>query len=98
MRLGIVSDIHCNIESLDLALAKMGDVDEVLCAGDAVFTYRFSNEVVARLREIGARIVLGNHDLDVLGPQGIRVREHELTDPDLVRWLYRQPTRVPEPG
>ena len=81
MRLGLVSDIHCNIESLDVALEQMGDVDEVLCAGDAIFSFRFSNAVVARLRQIGARMVLGNHELDVLGPQGIRVREDKKTDP-----------------
>ncbi len=94
MRLGLVSDIHCNIESLDVALEQMGDVDEVLCAGDAIFSFRFSNAVVARLRQIGARMVLGNHELDVLGPQGIRVREDKKTDPELLRWLYRQPTRI----
>ena len=45
MRLGIVSDIHCNADALSLALERMGDVDELLCAGDAVFEYRFSFSV-----------------------------------------------------
>ena len=95
MRLGIISDIHCNIESLDTALERMSDtVDEVLCAGDSILGFRFSNDVIARLREIGARVVLGNHDLDVLSPQGVRVREDKQTDQELLRWLYRQPTRI----
>ncbi len=94
MRLGIVSDIHGNLASLDAALALMGPVDEVLCAGDLVSGFRFSNEVVARLREIGARVVLGNHDLDVLGPHGERVRESPATDPALLRWLAEQPVRL----
>ncbi len=56
MRLGIVSDIHCNIQGLDEALARMGEIDQLWCAGDSVFQFRWSNEVVARLRELGARI------------------------------------------
>ena len=94
MRLGIVSDIHCNIQSLDVALERMGNVDEVLCAGDAVFQFRFSNEVVARLREIGARMVLGNHEEVVLGPLGDRVRAHPGVDHELLKWLGEQPMRI----
>ncbi len=94
MLIGIVSDVHGNIAALDRALALMGAVDEVLCAGDLVSGYRFSNEVVGRLREIGARVVLGNHDLDVLGPHGERVRESPSTDRELLRWLSEQPTRL----
>ena len=51
LKVGIVSDLHCNLEGLDLALQAMGDVDELLCLGDSIFEYRFSNEVVARLKE-----------------------------------------------
>ena len=94
MRLGLVSDIHCNAEALEIALARMGDVDEVLCSGDAIFQFRFSNDVVRRLREIGARVVLGNHEDVVLGPLGERVRAHHTTDPELLRWLAGQPRRI----
>src|SRR5436309_1104859 len=94
MRLDIVSDIHCNIDSLNTALERMGNVDEVLCAGDAVFQFRFSNEVIGRLREVGARMVLGNHDEIVLGPHGDRVRAVPGTDPELLKWLAEQPVRL----
>src|SRR5258708_39894710 len=62
MRLGIVSDIHCNHEALSIALERMGAIDELLCAGDAVYQFRFSNEVIQILRERCARYVLGNHE------------------------------------
>ncbi len=94
MRLGIVSDIHCNIASLDMALERMGAVDEVLCAGDAIFQFRFSNEVIGRLREVGARLVLGNHEEVVLSPQGERVRAQPDVDQDLLKWLSKQPDRI----
>ena len=95
MRLGLVSDIHCNLGALDIALERMsGQVDEVLCSGDSIFQFRFSNEVIGRLREIGARIVLGNHEDVVFGPLGERVREHRSTDPELLKWLSEQPLRI----
>src|SRR3990172_5995152 len=55
MRLGIISDVHCNHEALRIALERMGPVDELLCAGDAVYQFRFSNEVMRILRERQAR-------------------------------------------
>ena len=51
MLIGIVCDIHCNHEALRIALERMGAVDELLCAGDAVYQFRFSNEVMEILRE-----------------------------------------------
>lgn len=94
MRLGIVSDIHCNIASLDVALERMGNVDEVLCAGDAIFQFRFSNAVVGRLKEVGAHLVLGNHEEIMLSPQGERVRAQADIDHELLRWLSEQPRRI----
>lgn len=95
MRLGLVSDIHCNAGALDIALEQMSDrVDEILCSGDAIFQFRFSNEVLSKLREVGARVVLGNHEDVVLGPLGNRVRDHPETDQELLRWLSEQPRRI----
>jgi putative phosphoesterase len=91
MRIGIVSDLHGNLRGLDAALAHMGEVGEVWCAGDAFNEYRFSNEVVARLREIGARYVLGNHEEVLLGPGGVRARERADVDARLLAWVGAQP-------
>ena len=66
MRLGIVSDVHCNADGLRLAIEHMGPIDELLCAGDIVYQYRFGNDVIEVLREYGARNVLGNHDVTLL--------------------------------
>ncbi len=63
MRLGLISDIHCNAAALDIALERMGgQVDEVLCAGDATFRFRFPNDVIRTLRDTGARGVPGTHE------------------------------------
>ena len=51
MRIGIVSDLHCNQHGLLRALDIMGDLDELICLGDSVYEYRFSNEVIEILRD-----------------------------------------------
>ena len=94
MKLGIVSDIHCNAAALRQAIDRMDDVDELLCMGDSVYEYRFSNEVVALLRDRQARMVLGNHEWVLLGPQGERIRQQPSVDQDLVRHLSDAPYRI----
>jgi putative phosphoesterase len=91
VRIGIVSDVHCNADALRLAFERMGEVDELLCAGDSVYEYRFSNEVIELLRERGARYVLGNHESVLLGPQGSRARGAGNVRQDLVEYMAAQP-------
>ncbi len=91
MKIGIVSDIHCNLYGLEQALSAMGDVDELLCLGDSIFQYRFSNEVVALLREQGAHVILGNHEEDFYAPHGIRARQQPWIDQAHLTWLAEQP-------
>ncbi len=94
MRIGIVSDIHCNLAGLRAAVAAVGAVAELVCAGDLVYQFRFSNEVVRELKGLGARVILGNHDEVILGPHGERARSAPHVDRDLVRWLAEQPTEL----
>ncbi len=93
MKLGIVSDVHCNLAGLQRALDLMGDIDELLCLGDSIFEYRFSNEVVALLRARGATVILGNHEEGFFGPFGERARAQSWIDPDQAAWLGAQPHR-----
>ncbi len=91
MKLGIVSDLHCNIAGLQKAVALMGPVDELLCLGDSIYEYRFSNEVAAFLRDRGVRTILGNHEEVFFGPGGERARQASWIDPELMDWLGAQP-------
>ena len=91
MRLGIVSDLHCNIAGLEKAAALMGPVDDLLCLGDSIYEYRFSNEVAAFLRDRGAKVILGNHEDVFFGPGGERARQAAWIDPGLMAWLGGQP-------
>jgi putative phosphoesterase len=98
MKLGLVADVHGNIEGLRIALELMGPVDELVCAGDAVYQFRFSNEVIAALRERDARYILGNHERVLLGPWGERARAGPNVERELVGYMaerpYHQETQV----
>jgi diadenosine tetraphosphatase ApaH/serine/threonine PP2A family protein phosphatase len=67
MRIAVLSDIHSNLVALDAVLAHAGTVDAVWQLGDVVGYGPDPDGVVARLAEIGAVGVLGNHDAAALG-------------------------------
>ena len=94
MKFGVVSDLHCNAAGLTEALRLMGDIDELICLGDSIWEYRFSNEVVAILRERAAHTILGNHEEGFFGPLGERARARPGTDPALLDWLGARPHRI----
>ncbi|TFV62348.1 metallophosphoesterase [Geodermatophilus sp. DF01-2] len=68
MRIGVLSDVHANLPALRAALEALSrrGVDQLLVAGDLVGYGTQPNECVTTLAEVGARCVLGNHDLFVL--------------------------------
>jgi predicted phosphodiesterase len=63
-KIGIVSDIHGDIVSLDLALGhlrRMG-CSPILCAGDLLDIEPFGEEVVQRIKTEGVVCIRGNHE------------------------------------
>ncbi len=63
MRFLILSDIHANLTALDTSLAAVeGRWDKAACLGDVVGYGPDPNEVVDRMRAIGAVTIRGNHD------------------------------------
>jgi len=91
VRIGIVSHIHCHAAALDRAVEQMGEIDELLCAGDACYQYRFSNDVAARLKQLGGRYVLGNHEEILLSEAGARAQASPSVDRSLLEWTREQP-------
>ncbi len=63
MRLGLISDIHGNLLALDAVLAELEREapDRLICLGDVVAGPR-ANEAVARIRELGCPVIIGNWD------------------------------------
>jgi len=93
MRIGVVSDIHCNAPALAHALDLMGEIDALFCLGDSIYEFRFSNEVVELLQVKAAHVIRGNHEETFFGPGGARARAAPSVDPELADWLAAQPLR-----
>jgi len=103
MRYLILSDIHANLTALDAALAAAkGHWDKVICLGDVVGYGPDPNEVVDRVREIGAITIRGNHDkagsglanADDFNPvaRAVALWTRDQLRPENREWLEQLPT------
>jgi len=63
MRVAVLSDVHANPFALDAVLRDVEElgVDELVCLGDVAIG-PFPHETVARLRELGCPMLMGNWD------------------------------------
>ncbi len=68
MRIAILSDIHGNCIALDAALKDLEQhpADRLVCLGDAIQGGPQPAQVVARLRQLGCPVVMGNADAFLL--------------------------------
>jgi len=64
MKLGIISDIHGNLEALETVLKKLEreKVEEIVCLGDIVGYGANPNECCDLIRKHCSVVILGNHD------------------------------------
>lgn len=67
MRILVLSDIHANLVALESVLDVAPPHDAVWCLGDVVGYGPAPNECIARLRELNALTLSGNHDQAALG-------------------------------
>lgn len=71
MKYALVSDVHGNIESLQVALSQISSDDVLISLGDVVGYGPNPNECVVALRERCGHAVLGNHDLAAVENFGV---------------------------
>jgi len=103
MRYGILSDIHANLEALEVAVAwlKEQEVDDVVCLGDVVGYGADPNECCRVVRGMASVTLLGNHDAAVVGAMSteyyydaardaIAWTRRQLSE-DNLRWLFSLP-------
>lgn len=88
MRIAVLSDIHSNLPALEAVLAALGEIDACWHLGDIVGYGPHPDEVVDRLREIGAVGVRGNHDAAALGGLGIEWFNPEARQ--AIEWTVRR--------
>lgn len=98
MKLGLISDTHATIPTLDAVLDALADegVDRVVCLGDIVDLGPQPNEVCERLRERRIPCIRGNHDRLDEGPphEGLALVEAWTRDrltPEHRAWLWDLP-------
>jgi len=64
MRVGLIADIHGNLVALDAVLAALAreHLDRLICLGDVAVLGPRPTATLARLRDLGCPVVLGNTD------------------------------------
>jgi putative phosphoesterase len=69
VKIGIISDIHANLEALEVALRRLDSekVDRIYCLGDIVGYGANPNECVEKVRALCHATVMGNHDDALIG-------------------------------
>ncbi len=106
MRLAVLSDIHGNLAALEAVLSALAPFDAVWQLGDIVGYGPQPDEVIERLRAVGAQGVRGNHDSAAIGRIDVdwfnddaRAAVEwtaERLGPDGQRWLGELPERLVE--
>jgi diadenosine tetraphosphatase ApaH/serine/threonine PP2A family protein phosphatase len=71
VRYAIISDVHGNLEALQVAFALMAPTDGLLCLGDIVGYGPNPNECVELIRARATATVLGNHDVAAIDNFGL---------------------------
>ncbi len=73
MKYVIISDIHANLEALEVAVSRIEIVqpDRIICLGDIVGYGASPNECTQIVRNLTDLVVAGNHDWGVVGKTDI---------------------------
>ncbi|HEY5897533.1 MAG TPA: metallophosphoesterase family protein [Burkholderiales bacterium] len=100
---GILGDIHGNVEALQAVLQALDarGVRELLCVGDVVGYNADPDACASLLRERGAQVIAGNHDLIGAGRLGFQrcsskaryslERTRRSLAPETLVWLHGLP-------
>ncbi len=96
MRVAVISDIHGNSIGLDTVLEDLRrhPADRIVCLGDAIQGGPQPAQVVARLREVGCPVVMGNADAWLLtgsetGSENISEERQRILDA-VREWTLKQ--------
>jgi diadenosine tetraphosphatase ApaH/serine/threonine PP2A family protein phosphatase len=74
VKIGILSDIHSNLEALEVSLHRLDSeaVERLYCLGDIVGYGANPNECVEKIRTLCDVCVIGNHDDALIGHTSIQ--------------------------
>ena len=92
MRIGLISDVHANLDALARALdlLERAGVDKLVCLGDVVEKGPEPDRVVERLDALAVVTVQGNHDANAVRHAELEPRRCGYAS-DTVAWLAALP-------
>ena len=69
MKIGLISDVHGNLEALEVILRRLESerVDRIMCLGDIVGYGASPNECIEKVRAVCQTCIVGNHDDALIG-------------------------------
>ncbi len=94
MKIALIADIHGNLAACDTVLHALAaeHPDRIVCLGDVAASGPQPREVLARLREAGCPVVMGNADAPLLDPENDDPGDDErmIKIVDISRWAAAQ--------
>ncbi len=99
MAVALIADIHGNLIALDAVLKALAahNIEQLLCLGDVAASGPQPREVIARLKQLGCPVVMGNTDAWLLEPkrkQRDPLDRQRLQERDM--WLWAAAQLTPE--
>jgi predicted phosphodiesterase len=103
--IAVISDIHGNLEALQCVLRDAIDAgaQEVLCLGDVVGYGPEPMECIGLLQEVGAFVLMGNHDAEACMPGACNMKAQarkaldwtvERLTPETLEWMKKRPMQL----
>jgi putative phosphoesterase len=74
MKVGVVSDVHNNVEALTYALDHLRDCDLLLGLGDLISDYYVDPRILRLVSDCGLVSIAGNHEKSILLHPGSQIR------------------------
>jgi predicted phosphodiesterase len=73
MRIAIISDIHGNLEALQVVLQYLreNNIEQIYCLGDIVGYGANPNECLDMIAQVCSKVVVGNHDHAAIGQTNV---------------------------
>jgi putative phosphoesterase len=82
LKIGVVSDVHNNVEALTYALAQLHGCAGILSLGDLVSDHRVTRDILRLAESAQIQGIAGNHEKTILLHSGSRLR-YKLAPVDL---------------
>jgi predicted phosphodiesterase len=86
-----IADVHASLPAFEAVLTDAGAVDDIVFIGDIVGCGPHPSACVDLLRQLDAKVVIGNHDASVIAIKSIATkRPHSVIVENWDEWTFNQ--------